>query len=236
MLDANFVTALVLGALLGAACVSLLAGSMARRRVADLTAAHQLSIALLQAQYDKRLAETQAGVEDRVASALRESEHRHEVAMLAERERISLQHQDNLKVTEDRLQGQLAKVESPLTVVVHPFVNTTIDKGLIRNSSVVEVLGLQIPVANAGIRVFRRTTWWWRPSLRSRWTRTPSRPGRPGAGVCRRCGAAQGRWNRQHADLGGQDRRAKPQMTCGCIANDSTGLPIDPSALRESEE
>jgi hypothetical protein len=153
MLDANFVTALVLGALLGAACVSLLAGSMARRRVADLTAAHQQSIALLQAQFDKRLAETQAGVESRVASALRESEHRHEVAMLAERERISLQHQDNLKATEDRLQAQLAKVESPLTVVVHPFVNTTIDKGLIRNSSVVEV-GYKYQLLMQGIPCF----------------------------------------------------------------------------------
>lgn len=153
MLDANFVTALVLGALLGAACVSLLAGSMARRRVADLTAAHQQSIALLQTQFDKRLAETQAGVESRVASALRESEHRHEVAMLSERERFSLQHQDNLKAAEERLQAQLAKVESPLTVVVHPFVNTTIDKGLIRNSSVVEV-GYKYQLLMQGIPCF----------------------------------------------------------------------------------
>lgn len=153
MLDANFVTALVLGAFLGAACVTLLAGSMARRRVDDLTTAHQQSIALLQAQYDKRLAEAQAGVEGRVASALRESEHRHEVAMLAERERISQLHQDNLKATEDRLQAKLAKVESPLTVVVHPFVNTTIDKGLIRNSSVVEV-GYKYQLLMQGIPCF----------------------------------------------------------------------------------
>lgn len=153
MFDANFVTALVVGALLGAACVTLLAGAMARRRVDDLTTAHQQSIALLQAQYDKRLAEAQAGVEGRVASALRESEHRHEVAMLAERERISLLHQDNLKATEDRLQAQLAKVESPLTVVVHPFVNTTIDKGLIRNSSVVEV-GYKYQLLMQGIPCF----------------------------------------------------------------------------------
>ena len=58
MLDANFVTALVLGAFLGAACVTLLAGSMARRRVDDLTTAHQQSIALLQAQYDVLQRET----------------------------------------------------------------------------------------------------------------------------------------------------------------------------------
>lgn len=40
---------------------------------------------------------------------------------------------------QQRFDKQLKKIESPLTVLVHPFVNTSVDKGLIRNSSVIEV-------------------------------------------------------------------------------------------------
>ena len=57
----------------------------------------------------------------------------------AHRDQLQQQHAAKLQAVELRHAEQLQKVESPLTVVVHPFVNTEVDEGFIKSTTSVEV-------------------------------------------------------------------------------------------------
>lgn len=56
-----------------------------------------------------------------------------------DRDQKSQQYSEHLQAQELRHADQLEKVESPLTVVVHPFVNTEVDEGFIKSTTTVEV-------------------------------------------------------------------------------------------------
>jgi hypothetical protein len=60
-------------------------------------------------------------------------------ALDAEREKLNLRHADQLRALELRHDDQLKKVESPLTVTVHPFVDAAEDKSLFKKSTTLEV-------------------------------------------------------------------------------------------------
>ena len=57
----------------------------------------------------------------------------------ADREHLRHQNSAQLEAMEWRHAEQLQKVESPLTVVVHPFVNTAVEKALFKKTSRVEI-------------------------------------------------------------------------------------------------
>lgn len=86
-------------------------------------------------------------------SALRKASQRsadHQAALDAERERLNqiladqlraleLRHSNQLRTLELRHDDQIKKVESPLTVTVHPFVDAAEDKGMFKKSTTLEV-------------------------------------------------------------------------------------------------
>lgn len=127
MLDSIALMPALLGAALGSAFVVVLGTFYLRRRLAALAAAHQLSLVALNEQ--------------------------HVEAMRVEREHLQKQHEHALQAAEHRYTERVEKIESPLTVLVHPFVNTSVDKGLFRNSSVVEV-GYKYQLLVQGIPCF----------------------------------------------------------------------------------
>ena len=57
----------------------------------------------------------------------------------ADRDQVKQQHAAELQALGLRHTEQLQKLESPLTVVVHPFVNTEVDEGFIKDVTTVEV-------------------------------------------------------------------------------------------------
>jgi hypothetical protein len=63
----------------------------------------------------------------------------HLAALDAEREKLNLRHADQLRALELRHDDQIKKVESPLTVTVHPFVDAAEDKGMFKKSTTLEV-------------------------------------------------------------------------------------------------
>ncbi len=75
-------------------------------------------------------------------SALRtaaEQNAAHLAALDAEREKLNQRHADQLRALDLRHEDQLKKVESPLTVTVHPFVDAAEDKGMFKKSTTLEV-------------------------------------------------------------------------------------------------
>ena len=77
----------------------------------------------------------------------------HLAQLQSEREQHQQQLQASLLDAERRFAEQVKKIQSPLTVLVHPFVNTSVEKGLVRNSSVVEV-GYKYQLMVQGIPCF----------------------------------------------------------------------------------
>ncbi len=63
----------------------------------------------------------------------------HLAALDAERDKLNEKHVNQLAALELRHDDQLKKVESPLTVTVHPFVDAAEDKGLFKKSTTLEV-------------------------------------------------------------------------------------------------
>lgn len=63
----------------------------------------------------------------------------HRDALDAEREKLNRRHADQLRTLELKHDDQLKKVESPLTVTVHPFVDAAEDKGMFKKSTTLEV-------------------------------------------------------------------------------------------------
>jgi hypothetical protein len=63
----------------------------------------------------------------------------HLAALDAEREKLNQRHADQLRSLELRHDDQIKKVESPLTVTVHPFVDAAEDKGFFKKSTTLEV-------------------------------------------------------------------------------------------------
>ncbi len=107
----------------------------------------------LEAQCDQQLAALQASHTAALAGALSQSDRQHELDLRAERQQLQERHERALQAVQQRFDKQLKKIESPLTVLVHPFVNTSVDKGLIRNSSVIEV-GYKYQLLVQGIPCF----------------------------------------------------------------------------------
>lgn len=138
MPDATVLISFLVGAALSGAVAVVFCNSHWRRQVAGSKAAHEESLTSLRTLSDQRIAEVQAAQRAATTAALKDAELRHEQASRTEREQLLQQHQTSLQAAERRYAEQLKKLESPLTVLVHPFVNTSLEKGLIRNSSVVE--------------------------------------------------------------------------------------------------
>ena len=149
MIDAT----LLLGALSGAALAAMVALMLWRRRFAELEAAQRASLQALQTQHEQQRNQAHEAHLNDKAAALLDAERRHELSLLGERERLGEQLQASLQDAKERYEEQVKKIESPLTVLVHPFVNTSIEKGLIRNSSVVEV-GYKYQLMVQGIPCF----------------------------------------------------------------------------------
>lgn len=143
----------MLSALCGAALASIAALILWRRRSADLEAAHRASLQALQTQHEQQRTHAHDSYVNDKAAALLDADRRHELNLMGERERLGEQLQASLQDAEKRHEEQVKKIQSPLTVLVHPFVNTSVEKGLIRNSSVVEV-GYKYQLMVQGIPCF----------------------------------------------------------------------------------
>lgn len=78
------------------------------------------------------------GAKSAVRSASQESAA-YLAALDAEREKLNQRHGNQLAALELRHADQLKKVESPLTVTVHPFVDAAEDKGMFKKSTTLEV-------------------------------------------------------------------------------------------------
>jgi hypothetical protein len=100
---------------------------------------HAVTLRTAEHRHAMHIAEIQSANQAEMTTAMRDAEGRHVLTLHTERDQLLKQYQDSLRGVEQRHDRQMKKVESPLTVVVHPFVNSSTDKGLIRSSTVVEM-------------------------------------------------------------------------------------------------
>jgi len=104
-----------------------------------LTKAHADLMEQLRKQHAHETAAIRAESQTALSTALNDAARRHEASLEVDRQKIAQLHENQIKALETRHAEQIQKVESPLTVVVHPFVDTTEDKGMFKKSTTVEV-------------------------------------------------------------------------------------------------
>jgi hypothetical protein len=96
-----------------------------QREVQAAAHAAEASIASLTERHAQQIADMQARTDVQVTTALLGAEREHQSALAAERERLLILQQERLDAAERRFEERLQKVESPMTLEVHPFVNST---------------------------------------------------------------------------------------------------------------
>lgn len=125
-----------------------------QREVQSAALAAEASIASLTDRHEQQFADMQARMEVQTTAALVAAEREHQKAISAERDRLLMQQQERLDAAEKRFEERLEKVESPLTLLVHPFVNSSGTKiGPIYNSNTVQ-LGYKYQLLVQGMPCF----------------------------------------------------------------------------------
>ncbi len=92
-------------------------------------------------------------MEVQTTAALVAAEREHQNGLTAERDRLLIQQQERLDAAEKRFEVRLEKVESPLTLLVHPFVNSSGTKFGPYNSNTVQ-LGYKYQLLVQGMPCF----------------------------------------------------------------------------------
>jgi hypothetical protein len=125
-----------------------------QREAQSAAEAAEARIASLIERHAQQLADMQARMEVQTTAALVAAEREHQKALTAERDRLLIQQEERLDAAEKRFEERLEKVESPLTLLVHPFVNSSGTKiGPIYNSNTVQ-LGYKYQLLVQGMPCF----------------------------------------------------------------------------------
>jgi hypothetical protein len=124
-----------------------------QREVQSAAQVVEATIARLTERHSQQLADMRARMEVQTTAALVAAEREHQTALTAERERLLIQQQEKIDAAEQRFEERLQKVESPLTLSVHPFVNSTGTKFGPYNSSTVQ-LGYKYQLLVQGMPCF----------------------------------------------------------------------------------
>ena len=96
-----------------------------QREIQSAAQAAEANVASLTEHHSRQLEDMRARMEVQAGAALVAAERQHQTTLAAERERLLMQQQKRLAAAEQRFEERLQKIESPLTLEVHPFVNST---------------------------------------------------------------------------------------------------------------
>jgi hypothetical protein len=113
----------------------------------------EASLASVAEHHAQQLADLQARLEVQASATLVAAEREHQTALAVERERLLMQQQEKIDAAEKRFEERLQKVESPLTLLVHPFVNSSGTKFGPYNSNTVQ-LGYKYQLLVQGMPCF----------------------------------------------------------------------------------